>query len=89
MVECLYYSLDNLLRNTLNMTQEIKILDVVALLKAIPVHQLRPGQVGTVVEMIGENNFEVEFVDKQGRTIAMLPLKRTDFLVLQFEMKTS
>jgi hypothetical protein len=43
--------------------------------------------VGTVVEVFSEDDFEVEFVDKQGRTIAMLPLKRADLLVLQYEME--
>jgi len=69
------------------MNQEIKLLDVVALLKAIPTHNLKAGQVGTVVEVFGDDDFEVEFVDKQGRTIAMLPLKRVDLLVLQYEME--
>jgi len=69
------------------MNQEIKLLDVVALLKAMPAQNLKSGQVGTVVEVFGDDDFEVEFVDKQGRTIAMLPLKRVDLLVLQYEME--
>ncbi|MFN0035289.1 MAG: DUF4926 domain-containing protein [Saprospiraceae bacterium] len=52
------------------MNQEIKLLDVVALLKAMPAHHLKAGQVGTVVEVFGPSDFEMEFVDKQGRTIA-------------------
>ena len=71
------------------MNQEIKLLDVVALLKAMPAQNLKAGQVGTVVEVFGTNDFEVEFVDKRGRTIAMLPLKRTDLLVLQYEMEAA
>ena len=69
------------------MNQEIKLLDVVALLKAIPTENLKAGQVGTVVEIFSDNDFEIEFVDKQGRTIAMLPLKRADLLVLQYELQ--
>lgn len=69
------------------MNQEIKLLDVVALLKAIPAQHLKTGQVGTVVEVFGDNHFEVEFVDKQGRTIAMLPLKKEDLLLLQYELE--
>ena len=69
------------------MNQEIKLLDVVALLKAIPSENLKVGQVGTVVEVYSDDDFEVEFVDKKGRTIAMLPLKRADLLVLQYEME--
>ena len=70
------------------MNQEIKLLDVVALLRAMPSQNLKSGQVGTVVEVFGNDHFEVEFVDKQGRTIAMLPLKKADLLVLQYEMET-
>lgn len=69
------------------MNQEIKLLDVVALLKAIPEQKLKVGQVGTVVEVYSNDDFEVEFVDKQGRTIAMLPLKGADLLVLRYEME--
>ena len=71
------------------MNQEIKLLDVVALLKAQPSLNLKAGQVGTIVEIFGDRDFEVEFVDKQGHTIAMLPLKKTDLLVLQYEMEAA
>ncbi len=69
------------------MNQEIKLRDAVSLLKAMPAQNLKAGQVGTVVEVFGDGNFEVEFGDKQGRTIAMLSLKKVDLLVLQHEMK--
>lgn len=69
------------------MRQEIKLLDTVALLKAIPAENLKKGQVGTVVEVFSDEDFEIEFVDKQGRTIALLPLKRNDLLVLQYELE--
>lgn len=71
------------------MNQDIKLLDVVALLKSIPAQHLKAGQVGTIVEIFGDDDFEVEFVDKQGRTIAMLPLKKKDLLVLQYELEQS
>lgn len=66
------------------MEHKIQHLDTVALLKAIPALGLQASQVGTVVEVFGEEDFEVEFVDKQGRTIALLPLKSADVLVLQY-----
>lgn len=69
------------------MNQEIKLLDVVALLRPIPAENLKVGQVGTVVEVFSDDDFEVEFADKQGRTIAMLPLKRADLLVLRYELE--
>ena len=69
------------------MNQDIKLLDTVALLKVMPDQNLKIGQVGTVVEIFSDNDFEVEFTDKQGRTIALLPLKRADLLVLRYEME--
>lgn len=69
------------------MNQSIRLFDTVALLKAMPGKNLRIGQVGAVVEILGDDHFEIEFTDKQGRTIALLPLKRTDLLVLQYEME--
>ncbi|MBP6827708.1 MAG: DUF4926 domain-containing protein [Saprospiraceae bacterium] len=71
------------------MNQEIKLLDVVALLKVMPDQNLKVGQVGTVVEVYSDDDFEVEFVDKKGRTLAMLPLKREDLLVLRYEMEVA
>lgn len=67
------------------MEQKIQLLDTVALLRSIPGLGLKTGQVGTVVEVFGGDDIEVEFVDKQGRTIALLLLKSTDVLVLQYE----
>jgi ABC-type nitrate/sulfonate/bicarbonate transport system substrate-binding protein len=69
------------------MNQEIKLLDVVALLRAMPAENLKKGQVGTVVEVFSEEDFEVEFADKHGKTIAMVPLKNSDLLVLQYELE--
>ncbi|MFN0016572.1 MAG: DUF4926 domain-containing protein [Saprospiraceae bacterium] len=67
------------------MEHKIQLLDTIALLQAIPALGLKAGQVGTVVEVFGEDDFEVEFVDRKGHTIALLPLKSTDVLVLQYE----
>lgn len=69
------------------MNQDIKLLDIVALLRAIPAENLGTGQVGTIVEVFGDDNFEVEFVDRQGQTIAMLTLRKADLLVLQYELQ--
>lgn len=55
----------------------IRLLDVVALTEGLPERGLRHGQVGTVVEMLGPEVFEVEFSDDQGSTYASLAL-RTD-----------
>ena len=45
------------------MTDEIKILDVVALTERAPEHDLRRGEVGTVVDQWKDGVFEVEFSD--------------------------
>ena len=67
------------------MNQEIHLLDVVALTKDIPDHGLLRGQVGTVVESLGPDMFEVEFVDNDGRTYATLPLNFNQLLVLHYQ----
>jgi hypothetical protein len=67
------------------MNQEIHLLDVVALTKDIPDHGLLRGQVGTVVESLGPDMFEVEFVDNDGRTYATLPLNLNQLLVLHYQ----
>ena len=69
------------------MNQQIKMLDVVALLRELPEEGLQVGQVGTVVEIFNEHAIEVEFTDKQGRTIALLTLDPNDLLVLHYEME--
>ncbi len=67
------------------MNPEIRVLDVVALTEDIPDRSLLRGQVGTVVESLGPGAFEVEFVDNDGRTYAMLPLKSSQLLVLHYQ----
>jgi hypothetical protein len=67
------------------MNQEIRVLDVVALTEDIADRGLLRGQVGTVVESLGPGVFEVEFVDNDGRTYAMLPLKTSQLLVLHYQ----
>ncbi len=67
------------------MNQEIRLLDVVALTDDIPDRNLQRGQVGTVVELLGPGLFEVEFVDNDGRTYAMLPVKSSQLLVLHYQ----
>lgn len=67
------------------MNQEIQLLDVVALTDDIPAHNLQRGQVGTVVELLGPDIYEVEFVDNDGRTYATLALKSNQLLVLHYQ----
>ena len=64
------------------MTHPIQLLDVVALTEDLPARNLSRGQVGTVVEMLDDSVFEVEFSDNEGRTYAMLALPETKLMVL-------
>ena len=46
----------------------IKLLDVVALTEDVPEHNLKRGEVGTVVEILSDGDaFEVEFSDDNGQ----------------------
>ena len=64
--------------------QPIQLHDVVALLDDLPERGLRRGQVGTVVESLAPDVFEVEFSDDEGQTYAMLALKSEQFMVLHY-----
>ncbi len=63
----------------------LKLLDVAALLKDVPGEKLVKGQVETIVEELDKGVYEVEFDDKQGRTIASLVLSNEDLMLLDFE----
>jgi hypothetical protein len=59
----------------MTMNSRIDLLDVVALTEDLPERNLFRGQVGTAVEVLGPNVFEVEFCDNNGRTYATLALR--------------
>ena len=59
----------------------IRLLDTVALLEDLPARNLKRGEVGTVVEILAPDVYEVEFCDDDGETYAELSL-RGDQLVL-------
>jgi hypothetical protein len=67
------------------MKQKIKLLDVVALTQELPGKELLVGQVGTVVELLGPDVYEVEFADNEGRTFAELAVRADQLLVLHYE----
>lgn len=68
------------------MKEKIKLLDVVALTEDMPNYKLYKGQVGTVVDIIGNGKaFEVEFCDRDGRTYESLGLKENQIMVLHYE----
>ena len=61
----------------------VRILDVVAVTSDVPAAGLVRGQVGTVVERLGPEAWEVEFIDNGGRTYALVPLSTDRLLVLR------
>jgi len=67
------------------MGPEMKLLDVVALTEDLSEHDLRRGQVGTIVEVLGPDAFMVEFVDNAGRTYATLSLRASQLMVLHHQ----
>jgi hypothetical protein len=67
------------------MCQSISLFDIVALLQDLPQEGLRRGQVGTVVEYLAPEVFEVEFSDNDGRTYASLSLRADQLMVLWYQ----
>ena len=67
------------------MKTKVKLLDVIALTQELPEKDLRLGQVGTVVEFLAPDVYEVEFADNDGRTYAELALREEQLLVLHYE----
>ena len=67
------------------METEIHVLDVVALLADRPAEGLRRGQVGTVVELLPPDSFELEFSDLEGRAYAFATCRADELLVLHQE----
>jgi hypothetical protein len=66
------------------MEPDIHLLDVVALTDDVPEKSLVRGQVGTIVEVFPDGQYEVEFVDEEGRTYALEALEGDRLLVLRY-----
>ena len=66
------------------MKDAIHPLDVVALVTDLPQAGLVRGQVGTVVEPLAPDVFEVEFSDEEGRTYASLGLRSDQIMPLHY-----
>ena len=64
------------------MKETADILDVVALTEDLPERGLYRGQVGTIVEILAPDVFEVEFSDDKGRAYASLAIEASQLLVL-------
>lgn len=67
--------------------ETLKLLDPVALLKDFPERRLVLGQVGTIVEILGNGVYEVEFTNKSGETIVECAIKLNDLMLLHYELE--
>ena len=65
--------------------REINELDVIALLKEIPVHGLVRGDIGTVVTILSDSVYEVEFMAEHGVSKAVIPVTEKDIMKIHFE----
>ena len=64
--------------------EQIKVLDVVALVEDLDSEGLRRGEVGTVVEQWRDGVFEVEFSDNTGKAYAFAALRPEQMMKLHF-----
>jgi Domain of unknown function (DUF4926) len=55
-----------------------ELLDTVVLVRDVPEHGLRAGDLGAVVDVQPPDALEVEFVTASGRTTALVSLKASD-----------
>lgn len=67
------------------MSDTIHLLDIVVLTQDLPNRGLRRGAVGTVVELLDNDVYEVEFSDNDGETYAELALRADQLIVLHYE----
>lgn len=67
------------------MDDELRLLDVVALVEDLPSQRLRRGQVGTIVELLVPGVYEVEFSDNDGCPYAFASLRAGQLLPLHHE----
>jgi hypothetical protein len=63
------------------MTQP-ELFDVVELLVDLPEHNLRAGVQGAIVECYQDNNYEIEFSNSNGETLALCALSAQQFVVV-------
>lgn len=63
---------------------EIKVLDVIAVMENVPDHGLRRGEVGTVVDQWKDGAYEVEFSDDSGEAYAFAALRADQLMKLHF-----
>ena len=65
------------------MAAHIELLDTVAVMADIPAFGLTAGEVGAVVEVLGDGEaFEVEFCDNSGLTYGLYTLRASQLIAL-------
>ena len=62
----------------------LELFDVVALNVDLPERHLKRGQVGTIVERLALDVYEVEFSDDEGQTYAMFALHSNQLMMLHY-----
>ncbi len=66
---------------------EIKILDLVAVIEDLPEHNLRRGEVGTIVDEWKDGTFEVEFSDDTGEAYSFVALRADQLIPLYYRKR--
>jgi len=68
---------------------QLNLLDIVALRNDLPKHQLLAGQVGTIVEILAPEVYEVEFSDNDGQTYASQAIAANQLLKLHYKLMSN
>ena len=63
----------------------LNLFDTIALTTPIPEHHLVAGQVGTIVEILAPEVYEIEFSDDDGQTYATQALPAHQLLKLHYK----
>ena len=58
------------------------LFDTVELLVDLPAYDLRSGSLGAIVHAYDERNYEVEFINAEGKATALCPLSTEQFIVV-------
>ncbi len=74
-----------MLRNFIKLMDILELFDVVVLTEAIPSYNLRKGELGTIVEILDEEVFLIEFADTKGVTYAIVPIKSASLMKVYYE----
>jgi hypothetical protein len=74
--------LSHAVKRSIMRTRKLKLLDTIELLQDIPSRKLKRGEVGTVVEVLAPDVYEVEFCDDEGQTYAELALRGVQIIPL-------